>query len=453
MNTQLITSFDWLVFFLILTATIGAILKGKRSSSSSLLELLVMGRRLTLPFFIASLTASWYGGLIGVTSIAFEKGLYTFITQGVFWYFTYLFFAFFLASRLTSLKALTLPDLVEKNIGRRSAKWVAVVNFFHVLPVAYVTSIGLFLQVFTPLSFTSSMIVGVFFVILYSLFGGLRAVVYSDLVQCFVMCLSVFVVLLFSIQIYGIDYLPRHLPSSYFTLRSDESWGNLFAWAFIALTPLIDPGFYQRCFAVKSRQISKKGILICTFIWICFDISTTTGAMYARATLPDANPQNAYIIHALDILPMGWRGFFLGGIVASLLSTIDSYLFLAATTLYFDLGNKKWREKKGSYLFCLLLAGVPCILLGILFDGDIKDIWITLGGLSVSCLLVPLMASFFFPRHITDTSFLISSITGAVAVLFWKILAPSSLNALYIGTFSCLFCFVLCVLFRKTQYS
>jgi len=45
--------------------------------------------------FVGTLVATWYGGIFGVTFIAFEKGLYNFLTQGVFWYIAYLIFACF----------------------------------------------------------------------------------------------------------------------------------------------------------------------------------------------------------------------------------------------------------------------------------------------------------------------------------------------------------------------
>ena len=137
---------DWMIFFLILMITWFAAFYGQKKikkTNRSSLELLVMGRRLTLPFFIGTLVSTWYGGILGVTQIAFEKGIYNFITQGVFWYITYLIFAFFMVDKLASYKALGLPHLVCQMIGPKSGKLAAVFNFFHVLPVAYVVSYGI----------------------------------------------------------------------------------------------------------------------------------------------------------------------------------------------------------------------------------------------------------------------------------------------------------------------
>ena len=34
-----------------------------------------MGRKMTLPIFVATLVATWYGGIFGVTALTFEKGV------------------------------------------------------------------------------------------------------------------------------------------------------------------------------------------------------------------------------------------------------------------------------------------------------------------------------------------------------------------------------------------
>ena len=364
---DLLSTQDWIIFFFILLVTWVAAwwgMRSKKKSASSMVELLVMGRRLTLPFFIGTLVSTWYGGIFGVTQIAFEKGIYNFITQGVFWYAAYLIFACFLVDKLAPYQALGLPNLVCKMAGPKSGKLAAIFNFFYILPVAYVVSMGLFLQTLFEGSLLLSMSTGMIVVLLYSMRGGMAAIVWSDMVQFFVMCTAVFCVLCFSVYSFGWDYLSANLPSSHFTLTSDEHWSELLIWGFIALSSLVDPNFYQRCFAAKNTHVAKKGILISTAIWVFFDICTTTGAMYARAYLPQADSGKAYLIYGLTILPEGLRGFFLAGILATILSTIDSCLFLAGTTLTYDLLPQKFHHKKILYFSSMILVATPLCIAG-----------------------------------------------------------------------------------------
>ena len=142
---NLITTLDWIVFSTVLVLTILAVIYGhllkNKGEENTPLEVLLMGRQLTLPMFIATLVATWYGGIFGVTAIAFEKGIFNFVTQGFFWYVTYLLFAFFLVDKIANYKALTLPDMIEKMFGTKSAKLAAIFNLFNVLPIAYVISL------------------------------------------------------------------------------------------------------------------------------------------------------------------------------------------------------------------------------------------------------------------------------------------------------------------------
>jgi SSS family solute:Na+ symporter len=442
---EYLSTLDWIIFSLVMMITLISVIYGQylknnnnKDTGESLLDLLLMGRKLTLPLFVATLVATWYGGIFGVTRIAFEKGIFNFITQGVFWYITYLLFAFFLIKKISKYEALTLPDLIGQMFGPKSLKLSAIFNFFNVLPIVYVISLGLFIQIFIGGSLTICMIIGVVFVLLYATFGGFRAVVFSDLVQFFVMCLGVAIILIYSVYHFGgISFLKANLPETHFSLTGEEGiWATL-VWGFIALSTLVDPNFYQRCFAAKNTSVAKKGIIISTFIWFLFDICTTFGAMYARATIPEAAPENAYFIYALQIIPNGLRGFFLAGILATILSTLDSYLFLAGTTLTYDLLWGKLKKKIWLHHFGIVLVAIIAIVMATLFNGNIKIVWKTLGSYSASCLLLPVMAGHLFPGKISDNRFVISCLLGVIGTTWWR-LAPHTgflvnIDELYIG--------------------
>lgn len=440
---HILSPLDWIVFTAVLFMTFASIAWGysrkkkQETDSESFLDLLLMGRQLTLPLFIATLVATWYGGIFGVTRIAFEKGIYNFVTQGLFWYISYLIFAFFLIKKIAPYNAVTLPDLIAKMFGPKSSTLSALFNFFNVLPIAYIISLGLFTQILFGGPLLANMFFGTTIVILYSLFGGLRAVVYSDLVQFFVMCASVLLVFLLSVWTFGgTSFLVENLPATHFEWTGGEGILTTFVWGFIALATLVDPNFYQRCFAAKSEFTAKKGIIISTVIWFCFDICTTAGAMYARALIPEADSSQAYLIYALQLLPDGLRGFFLAGVLATILSTLDSYLFLAGTTLSFDLMPKKWKGRIYLHHLGIILVGLIAIAMAMLFDGNIKNVWKLLGSYFASCLLLPVLAGHVFPGKIQDKEFVFASLLGVISVSLWSIfpqLQIIDLDALYIG--------------------
>ena len=305
--------------------------------------------------------------------------------------------------------------------GPRSAKLSAIFNFFNVLPIAYAISLGLFLQMILGGGLLLNMCLGVGLVMIYSCYGGFRSVVYSDIIQFFVMCLAVILVLGLSFGTYGgIQFLQANLPDHYFSPTGNEGIATTMVWGFIALSTLVDPNFYQRCFASESTKTAKTGILISTGIWIIFDICTTFGAMYAKAILPEADSNYAYLIYAIQILPDGLRGFFLAGILATILSTLDSYMFLAGTTLSFDLAPKKYKENLNLQRVGIIIVGILAIILGVLFEGNIKSVWKTLGSYSAACLLLPVLYGYIFPNKIKDEQFVFSCLLGVVGTTVWR---------------------------------
>ncbi|MCB9095985.1 MAG: sodium:solute symporter family protein [Halobacteriovoraceae bacterium] len=427
--SHLLSFADWSIFFTILALTFLVSFfsrKFKNRGNNEFLDYMIMGRKLTLPLFVGTLVATWYGGIWGVTEIAFNQGLYNFLTQGVFWYFTYILFAFFLVDKIKDYPAITLPELIGEMYGPRSKKMATLFNFFNVLPIAYVISLGLFVKLLWPIPLWLAMTLGLIVVLGYSTYSGFRAIVYSDMLQFAVMCSSVFLVILFSLLSFGgINFLKNNLEPHYFSFTGKNSWATTLVWGFIALSTLVDPNFYQRVFAAQSKAIAKKGILASTIIWMGFDLCTTFGAMYAKAVIPDAESSRAYANYALQLLPTPLKGFFLAGILATILSTLDSYLFLSATTISYD-----WLEKKKNLMtqyFSVLFTGSLAIGLALVFDGNIKSVWKTLGSYSAACFMVPVLYGYLKPHRISDRQFVWASLLGAFFLTSWKLcrLIPS----------------------------
>jgi SSS family solute:Na+ symporter len=417
---------DLVVFFSILTLTFAAAFLANRLRRTTavgdvgMLDYLIMGRGLTLPLFVATLVSTWYGGIFGVTEIAFESGVYNFVTQGAFWYAAYLVFAFFLADRLRAYDAVTLPELAGRFFGPKSEKLAGVFNFFNILPVAYVISIGLFIQMIFGGTLLVCTAAGTVAIAFYSMWGGLRSVVFSDVVQFAVMCLSVLTVALFCAGKFGgIGFLRANLPATHFDATGGHSWAETLVWGFIAMETLVDPSFYQRCFAAKNPRTAKIGILISTAVWCGFDICTTLGGMYARAVIPTADPTRAYPVLAMQILPAGFRGFFLAGILATILSTLDSFLFVASNTVSYDLAPVRWRKSVAFGHASTLFSALAAVGVAAVFSGSIKDAWKTIGSYSAGCLLLPMMLGFLRPGWVSDRGFVLGTLLGAAGITYW----------------------------------
>lgn len=442
---QFLDIYDWIVFFAVLLATLLSVLWGQskkkklsESEQLSTLELLLMGRSLTLPIFVATLVATWYGGIFGVTALTYEKGIYNLLTQGIFWYSSYLIFAFFLVKKIRNYNIMTIPDLAGRLFGPGAERLTASLNFLNLLPIAYTISLGIFLRSMFGGSLFINTAAGVFLVTLWSLWGGFRAVVFSDIVQFVFMIVAVFLVVVFAWGAMGSPIeLMTKLPATHLDWTGGESLSSLFVWGFIALSTLVDPNFYQRVLAADSEKTAKRGIYISTIIWFLFDCCTTLGALYARVALPNANPEDAYLQFAIQLVPHGVRGLILAGVLAIILSTLDSYLFNAATCVSYDFFKLKEKFKIWHHHIALIFVSVISIFLGLQFEGNVVEVWKTLGSFSAACLLFPLLVGQWKPGVISQKSFCWAVSIGCIGIVSWKIINKlfnfSTIDEFYIG--------------------
>jgi SSS family solute:Na+ symporter len=434
----------------------------RRSKAAGAAEFLLASRGLTLPAYVGSLVATWYGGILGVTEISYRHGLVTWLTQGGFWYVSYLLFAAFLAGRLQRSQQMTLPDQIGLLHGETARRLAALLNLINTLPIAYLLSLGLLVHLVSGLPVWFGIVVGSSITVLYSTWGGFRAVVYTDLLQFVLMCLSVALMMIVSVtQLGGSEYLAGHLPAGHLELTSGMSGQEIVVWFLFALSTLVDPNFYQRCYAAKSPSVARLGILLAIGFWLLFDVCTTFGGIYARAALPGVDPRLAYPLLADRLLPPGVKGFFFSGLLATIMSTVDSYCFVGAMALSHDLrlvrtdptsaageASTIRRTRLG-----IVLTTVMAMALAMVFEGSIKTVWKTLGSLSTSAMLVPMMFGMLGWRP--RAAGVASMAAGGGATILWALLRrfgpgwAARVEAMACGLGSSLLAYVICALWGK----
>ena len=133
------------------------------------------------------------------------------------------------------------------------------------------------------------------------------------------------------------------LPAGHLQWDGGLGFQAIAVWYFIALATLVEPAFYQRCYAARDEKTAKWGIAAAIVFWICFDFLTTTAGLYARALMPNLDdPVQAFPALAQLVLPSFWQGVFTVGLLATIMSTVDSYAFIGSITLGRDLIGR-WR--------------------------------------------------------------------------------------------------------------
>lgn len=366
-------------------------------------EYLVAGRRLTLPGFVASLVTTWYGGILGVGEYGWSYGISSWLVFGLPYYLYAGVFALVLARRARRAQVLSPCDQLERAWGRPAALIGAATLFIMTAPAAYVLMLGVLVSLATGWPLWLGVVLGTVLSVSYVLRGGLRAVVATDKVQ-FVLMFAAFLVLVpVCMKTYGgLGWLRDHVPATHLAADGGLGWQAIAVWYAIAAATLTEPAFYQRCYAAVDERTARNGILLSIGFWVVFDLLTTVAGLYARAVLPDlANPVAAFPELAAVTLSGVWRGLFTVGLLATIMSTVDSYSFLAAVTLGRDfvrrrglpagalLGGEDVANLR-SIRWALIATSVLAIVLA-LWSGSVVALWKTLGTLGTPVLLAPLL--------------------------------------------------------------
>jgi SSS family solute:Na+ symporter len=397
MNQLNLADYSLILLYLIALFILG-FMRSRRGGSSTE-EYIIAGRRLSLPAFVATLVSTWYGGILGVGEYSYNYGLSSWLVFGVPYYLYAIIFAFFLAGRAWQTRLLTIPDQLEKSYGRRASIAGAFFLFILSTPAPYVLMLGVLCRILFDWPLWIGVVSGALLSMIYAFRGGLATIVRTEILQFILMYIGFAVIVIAAINKFGgVDFIKTNVPATHLTWHGGNSPQFIFVWYFIAMSTLVDPSFYQRCYAAKSAATARNGILLSVVFWFVFDFMTTTTGLYARALLPALeNAVESYPRLAEVLLPPLARGLFFVALLAIIMSTIDGYAFLSAVTFGKDLWWKMLGEKKSEPVHLIRLSLIFTFLLAVglaVWSLSVVDLWYQVGTLATPALLLPLASSF-----------------------------------------------------------
>jgi SSS family solute:Na+ symporter len=217
--------------------------------------------------------------------------------------------------------------------------------------------------------------------------------------EFFVMFLGFAIIIPYAALQYGaLPFLESHLPPLHLTLHGGHSTAYIIVWFFIALWTFVDPSFHQRCAAAGSGVVARKGILWSIPFWFLFDALTATAGLYARAVVPGLDqPVMAYPLLAEAVLPPGAKGIFYAGMLATILSTLNTLALVSGTMLGRDIIGR-WRgvpdAGTGAVRWGIVVAAAGSIALAYAVPSVIR-LWYSIGTAIIPGLLLPLVTSYY----------------------------------------------------------
>ena len=334
--------------------------------------------------------------------------------------------------------------------GRSYASFVYLLSaLYRVGSVLFLMSLPI--RVLTGWSLTFTIVLVGVLVTIYTLMGGLEAVIWTDVLQTIFLVLGGLVTLtVVFIEVKGGIPAVLHIASEAGKFKIITSWNwdltrDTF-WMF-ALTGIIgniqefsvDQVKIQRYEAPSSSREAKKAVwmvgLGCIPIWALFMfIGTSIWVFYHEfpGLLPAGlRADEVYPHFILTQLPVGIGGFVVAAVMAAAMSTIDSGLNAGATVFTLDWYKKFFMKGKDDkhYLFT---ARVATLVLGIM--GILIAYWLTLLNMKTFLDLAFFLGSvlsaglggffllgFFFKR--TNRQGAIVGVAVGVLVILWLTLS------------------------------
>jgi solute:Na+ symporter, SSS family len=185
---------------------------------------------------------------------------------------------------------------------------------------------------------------------LYTVFGGLRAVIYTDFIQCFILIgggIILTVVALGQPAIGGFAGLTEKLPASFFSV-----WKGLqdadFPWTGIVFgAPILgvwywctDQMIVQRTLAADDLKSARSATIFAGFLKILPVLILVLPGLAGRVLFPDAAPNDMYATMVDNLLPSGVKGLVVAALLAALMSSLSSVFNSSSTLAVMDFYHK-----------------------------------------------------------------------------------------------------------------
>lgn len=426
-------SFENIDYIIVLTFLFGSILIGfiaSKFNQKSDNDFLLSGRNVGLFLFVLTNVATWYGGILGVGEFSYRYGIVSWFTQGFPYYLFALIFAFTLASKINSATLFTIPDKLEEVYGKKVSLISSLLIFILVSPAPYLLMLAQIISMIFNMEYFSSLIISSIISSVYLFKGGYRSNIWADAFSFVVMFVG-FIIIFFVAQndFGGIEFLQNNLPKSHLEITGGTSFTFIVVWFLIALWTFTDPGFHQRCYSAKNGNVAKWGIVISIFFWFLFDFLTNTTGLFSRAIIPELeNPVLAFPALAEKILSPGLKGLFFAALIATVLSTLNSFVFLSATTFSRDFIfrlKKQERAPKTNLIKETRIGILITLIISITisyFYQSVVELWYTIGSICIPGILLLVISSYFEELKIGKSIALIEIIVGVLISLIWLII-------------------------------
>ena len=347
----------------------------------------------------------------------------------------------------------TMPQFLEQRYDHRvrlvmAFFWLGVYIFVNLTSVLWLGALAL--NTVAGLDIVQGMVLLGLFAVGYSLYGGLKAVAFTDIIQVVLLVLGGLMIAWIMLDkvsdgsgvLAGFQILTERAPEKFDMILSRDNphyaslpglsvllggmWiMNISYWGF-------NQYIIQRALAAKNIQEAQKGIAFAAFLKLLMPIIVVLPGIAIFVLNPTlATPDHAYP-EAMAMLPSGIKGLvfaaLLAAIVSSLASMTNSISTIFTMDIYASFSSKK--DENGNRVMVGRVVAVAAMLLAMIcakpllgnFDQAFQYIQEFTGFFTPGIVVIFLLGMFW--KKTTSSGALAAAIGSAVMSFAFKILWP-----------------------------
>ncbi len=386
--------------------------------------------------FVASALGAWI--LFGPASAATWGGIGAVIGYALGTAFP-LFILVYLGKKFRKSypKGKTLIEVIRLRFGSKLFKLILFLSIFYmtIFLIAEVTAVSILVNYISGTDLWITALIVIVSSLIYTLYGGLRASIFTDNIQFIVLILLLLIgfsyLISFNSNDFNFEFIKINKPNLLSTNYLPNFTAGLTFFIAVAATNLFHQGNWQRVYAAKSNDVLKKSLIFSFIIIIPIVFLMGFSGLIAISQNSSINPDLAFFSLLLKEQTILLSIIILVLAISLTISSIDTLINAISSLIVVD-GNKVVKFK-GNYLnlskqIIILLSLITFFLasqgLSILYLFLLADL--------LCCAAVLTIFYSFYSNSLNEKNSYISIIIGLIAgILFFP--SPDFSKSILIG--------------------
>lgn len=375
----------FILLYFLLVMGIGVYFSRKNKDST---EYFLAGRNvgwvaIGASLFASNISSEHFIGLAGSgASGGLAVGNFEWLASLIVLLLGWVFVPFYLKSGI-----FTMPEFLERRFNHSSRMYLTSVSIIaYILTKISVTLFagGLLLHTILGWDMITSAVILVIVTGLYTIAGGLTAVIYTEVMQTVVLIGGALTLTVLGMhEVGGFAGLEAKLPGSFFQMFKPMSDPD-FPWTGIIFgAPILgiwywctDQFIVQRVLSARNINHARSGAIFAGFLKILPVFLLVLPGLIAIALFPEISGDEAYpTLVKSHLLPVGVRGLVIAGLLAAVMSSLASCFNSSSTLFTMDFyKNFRPRATEKELVMVGRLATTVLVILGILWVPMIRSL-------------------------------------------------------------------------------